>query len=64
MRVKLEIGEVRWLIDLVEKDKQKVEQANEQTSHPLFELRRDNMEELRKKLNKAMEKEMDKHGRG
>ena len=64
MKVELTKGECRWLINLVVKDKQKAEQANEQTPHPLLELRRDNMEELRKKLNKAMEKEMNKYGRG
>ena len=54
MRLDLTKQECRWLIDLVKKDKEENAALYKNTSHALFELRRDNMESLAYKLESAV----------
>ena len=53
IKISLTQGEYRWLKALVKKAKQEAHHAFEETHHSLFELRRDNMADLEKKLNQA-----------
>ena len=54
MRIDITKEECRWLIDLVKKDKEENIRHNKTTPHPLFELRRDNMESLEYKMESAI----------
>jgi len=54
MRIDITKEECRWLIDLVKKDKEENARQNKATPHPLFELRRDNMESLEYNLESAV----------
>ena len=63
MRVELTKQEYKWLADLVNKAKVDAAQANEQTPHPLYELRRDNMASLEAKINEAIERQIQREGR-
>ena len=63
MRVDLKDGEMNWLIDLVNKAKIEAIQANNDSPHPLYELRRDNMADLEKKLKSVVQKQIQKDRR-
>ena len=63
MRVDLTKQEYKWLADLVNKAKTKAAQANEETPHPLYELRRDNMAALEGKIRAAIHKQIERNGR-
>ena len=63
MRVELNKQECRWLADLANKAKIEAIQANEETPHPLFDLRRDNMADLENKLNTAIQKQIQREDR-
>ena len=54
--------ELRWLADLCKKDKEENDRQNKATPHPLFELRRDNMESLEYKLESAILRQMKRVG--
>lgn len=56
MRLELTTQECRWLADLVNKAKIEAIRCNEDTPHPLFELRRDNMADLETKINAAIQR--------
>jgi hypothetical protein len=58
MRLQLTAVECRWLADLAYKAKVEAIRCNEETPHPLFELRRDNMADLENKLNTAIERQV------
>ena len=58
MRIDITKEECRWLIDLVKKDKKENARQNIATPHPLFELRRDNMESLEYNLESAVLRQM------
>jgi hypothetical protein len=58
MRIQLTSQECRWLADLAKKAKKEAALTNEETPHPLFELRRDNMADLESKINAAIQREM------
>ena len=58
MRLDLEKQEIRWLSDLVRRDKEENDRLNKATPHPLYELRRDNMESLEYKLESAILRQM------
>jgi len=58
MRIELTKQECRWLADLVEKEKRKAAEAHAQTPHGLLELRRDNMADLERKLNTAIQRQL------
>ena len=60
MRIELTKQECRWLADLANKAKIEATHAHEETPHPLFELRRDNMADLESKLNAAIQKQIQK----
>ena len=64
MRVELTKQEYKWLADLANKAKIEATQANEQQPHPLFELRRDNMASLETKINDAIQRQINREGRG
>ena len=63
MRIQLTKQECKWLIDLVEKAKVVAGYANYERPHPLNELRRDNMADLENKLNKALQRELQRERR-
>ena len=63
MRLELTKQECKWLADLVRKEKTEVAHANEETPHPLYELRRDNMASLEAKIDKAISRQMQREGR-
>jgi hypothetical protein len=50
--------ECQWLIALARNAKHEAILSNEETPHPLLQLRRDNMECLETKLNAALQKEI------
>ena len=60
MRVELTTQECKWLADLANKAKIEAMQCNEETPHPLLELRRANMEYLENKMNAAIQKQIQK----
>jgi len=60
MRIELTKTEFKWLADLANKAKCEAIHANEETPHPLFELRRDNMADLETKINSAIQKQNQK----
>jgi len=60
MRIDITKQEARWLADLVKRDKLENTKLNETTPHPLYELRRDNMESLEYKLESAIQRQMNK----
>jgi hypothetical protein len=60
MRIEITKQECRWLADLVNKEKMAAELANQESPNRLFELRRDNMAELERKLNTAYDKQISK----
>jgi hypothetical protein len=64
MRIELNKQECRWLSDLARKARMDASLANEETPNRLFELRRDNMADLEGRLNDAIQKEIQKEGRG
>ena len=64
MRLELTKQECKWLADLANKAKTEASQNNEETPHPLFELRRDNMADLEAKINEAVARQIQKEGRG
>ena len=63
MRVELTKQEYKWLADLANKAKVEAALANEQTPHPLYELRRDNMASLEFKINEAIARQIQREGR-
>jgi hypothetical protein len=54
MRLDISTGECNWIIDLVRKDKEENDRLNKAAPHPLYALRRDNMESLQYKLESAV----------
>ena len=58
MRVELTKQEYKWLADLANKAKMEAVHANEETPHPLLELRRDNMADLEVKINAAIQRQI------
>ena len=63
MRIELTKQECRWLADLVEKEKIAVSESLEESPHPIFELRRDNMATLEGKLESAIERQIQRERR-
>jgi hypothetical protein len=63
MKIELTKQECKWLVDLVKKAKAEADNANNETPHPLYELRRDNMADLETKINAAIQKQIAKEGR-
>jgi hypothetical protein len=63
MRIGITKEECRWLVGLVEKAKLEAAEAHEQTPHGLLELRRDNMADLERKLNAAIQGQIQKEQR-
>ena len=60
MKVELTKQEYKWLADLVNKAKIEAVRANEETPHPLLELRRDNMADLETKINAAIQRQINR----
>ena len=60
MRIDITKQEALWLIDLVKRDKLENTELNKTTPHPLYELRRDNMESLEYKLESAIQRQMNR----
>ena len=60
MRLDLTKAECQWISDLVRKDKEENENHNIKTPHPLFELRRDNMESLEYKIESAIKRQLNR----
>ena len=60
MRVELTKQEYKWLADLANKAKIEATRANEETPHPLLELRRDNMADLEAKINAAIQRQINR----
>ena len=54
MRLDISKQECRWIVDLIKRDKEENIKLNNDTPHPLYELRRDNMESLEYKLESAI----------
>ena len=63
MRLEITKEECRWLINLVEKARAEAAHYHEETRHPFFELRRDNMATLRRKLESAIERQIQRERR-
>jgi hypothetical protein len=63
MRKELSKQEYRWLAALVRREKLEAEAANKETPHPLFVLRRDNMESLESRINALIKKDLTKEFR-
>jgi len=63
MKIDLTKQEYKWLADLVNKAKIEAAHANEETPHPLLELRRDNMADLEAKINTGIQKQIQREGR-
>jgi hypothetical protein len=63
LRLELTKTECKWLADLANKAKIEAIHANDATPHPLLELRRDNMADLEAKINKAIERQIQREGR-
>jgi hypothetical protein len=63
MRVQLTKQQYKWLADLANKAKIEAVHANEQTPHPLLELRRDNMADLEDKINAAIQRQIQREDR-
>ena len=63
MRVELTKQEYKWLADLVNRAKTEAAQTNEETPHPLYELRRDNMAALEGKISAAIHRQIERDGR-
>ena len=64
MRIELTKQEYKWLADLANKAKIEAARANEETPHPLYELRRDNMAALETKINEAISRQLQREIRG
>jgi len=64
MKAELTKQEYRWLADLANKAKIEADLSNEETPHPLFELRRDNMAALEAKINAAIQRQIDRERSG
>lgn len=60
MRVELTKTECKWLAELTKKEKLEQIQFNKEMPNAMFELRRDNMADLEKKLNTAIQKQIQK----
>lgn len=60
MRVDLTKQEYKWLSDLTNKAKIEADNANKETPHPLFELRRDNMADLEAKIEAAIQRQINR----
>ena len=56
MQINITKQEAQWLLALVKKDKDENAKRNKNTPHPLYELRRDNMESLKNKIESAIQK--------
>ena len=63
MRIEISKEECRWLVGLAEKAKLEAAEAHEQTPHGLLELRRGNMEDLERKLNTAIQRQIQREQR-
>jgi hypothetical protein len=63
MRLELTTQECKWLADLASKAKSEAVRNNDETPHPLFELRRDNMAHLEAKINAAIQRRIQMEGR-
>ena len=63
MRIDITKQEAMWLADLTRKAKAEAANANEETPHPLHELRRDNMASLEVKINEAIGRQLQREGR-
>jgi len=63
MRVELTKQQYKWLADLVNKAKTEAALSNEETPHPLYELRRDNMADLEAKINEGIARQIQREGR-
>lgn len=63
MRLELTKQECKWLADLANKAKVDASVSNDETPHPLFELRRDNMADLEAKINVAIQRQTQRGSR-
>lgn len=63
MRLELTKQECKWLADLANKAKIEAMNKNNETPHPLIELRRDNMADLETKINAAIHRKIQKEAR-
>ena len=57
MRTELTKQECRWLADLADKARADADSAYKETLNPIFELRRDNMADLKNKMDTAIQKQ-------
>jgi predicted ATPase len=64
MRIEVTKQECRWLSDLAKKAKAEAENAHEATPHPLLALRAENMAALEAKLDKAMQRHIQRERSG
>ena len=64
MKVELTKQEYIWLANLVNNAKIEADLANEETPHPVFELRRDNMADLEAKINAAIQRQINRERSG
>ena len=64
MKLELSKQECQWLGGLVNKVKTEAARSNEESPHPLLELRRDNMAALESKIGAAIGRQMQRDGRG
>ena len=63
MRLELTKQECKWLADLVSRAKIEAAKNNDETPHPLLELRCDNMASLESKINTAIGRQIKREGR-
>ena len=56
MRLEQTIQQCKWRADRASKEKTVAIRSNEETPHPLLELRRDNMADLEAKINAAIQR--------
>lgn len=63
MRLELTKQEFKWLADLANKAKLEADHNNNESPHPLFELRRDNMADLENKISTAIQRQIQREGR-
>jgi len=60
MRIELTKQECLWLAALAKTEKENADALNEANPHRLFELRRDNMADLEKKLDAAVQRQIER----
>jgi hypothetical protein len=60
MRVQLTKTECIWLAELAKKEKENAAALHEESPHRLFLLRQENMEVLERKLNGAVQREIER----